>query len=181
MRIDTPKLLMNDKTIKMIACGGRHSMIYKENGELLVMGNNEEAQLGMDINSLFSYQPILLMADKEIKDISLGDLHSLILRENGELLVFGKNAFGIENIFLLFYLFLFFIFYFLSTFSFKFLKTTKNENKIINSGQLGNGNKEQVKKPKLLMKDDSIEKVVGGLNHSLLFKKNGELYTFGCG
>ena len=103
-----PKLLMNDKTIKMIACGGSHSMIYKENGELLVMGNNYYAQLGMKIDLKFSGQPMLLMVDKEIKDISLGGLHSLILKENGELLVFGKNNYGIENIFKLFIKFWYF-------------------------------------------------------------------------
>ena len=83
---------MNDKTIKMIACGSEHSMIYKENGELLVMGSNYFGQIGTEFKT--NYDPITLMVDKEIKDISLGDSHSLILRENGELLVFGKNTFG---------------------------------------------------------------------------------------
>ena len=101
--ITEPKLLMNDKTIKIIACGSRHSMIYKENGELLVIGNNDEGQLGIKKEIKFTDQPITLMVDKGIKDISLGGSHSLILKENGELIGFGKNSFGI----ILFYLNLF--------------------------------------------------------------------------
>ena len=92
--ITEPKLLMNDKTIKIIACGGRHSMICKENGELIVVGSNSEGQLGIKTKLKNTERLTILMIDKGIKDIALGYAHSLILNDNGDLFCFGKNSFG---------------------------------------------------------------------------------------
>ena len=41
MNINIPTLLMNDKSIKNIICGEFHTIIYKDNGDVLVFGCNE--------------------------------------------------------------------------------------------------------------------------------------------
>ena len=37
-----PTVICEHQDIKMIACGGEHSCIYKSNGELLLFGNNAQ-------------------------------------------------------------------------------------------------------------------------------------------
>ena len=80
-------------TIKMISCGDDHSIIYKNSGELLVFGKNNNGQLGLgDHNN--RNKPTLLMNDKTIKIIYCKNDHSIIYKNNGDLLVFGNNRFG---------------------------------------------------------------------------------------
>lgn len=94
-----PTLLMNDRTIKLISCGGYHCIIYKENGDLLVFGNNNFGQLGfpfktspyIGVDKDNRNKPTLLMNDIKIKMISCGLFHSMIYKQNGDLLVFGYN------------------------------------------------------------------------------------------
>ena len=46
---------MTDKNIKNIICGTYHTIIYKDNGDVLIFGDNEYGQLGLghyhDINT----------------------------------------------------------------------------------------------------------------------------------
>ena len=93
---------MNDQTIKIIAMGSKNTVIYKNNGEILVFGDNLESQLGVD-RIINTNKPVLLMVDKDVVDICMGGLHVLMLKQNGELQVFGKNSFG--KIFLFCYIF----------------------------------------------------------------------------
>lgn len=69
-------------------------MIYKDNGELWVFGYNREGQLGIG-NNIDQYKPIILMKDKNIKQICCNiSHHSMILKANGKLLIFGANYQG---------------------------------------------------------------------------------------
>ena len=122
--IHNPILLMNDKNIKMIYCGGYHSVIYKNNGDLLVFGNNKYGQLGLRDNKNRCI-PKLLMNEKNIKMIHCGEFYSMIYKNNGDLLVFGSNE----------------------------------------SGQLGLGDCENRYIPTLLMSDREI-KMISGRSHS---------------
>ena len=82
---------MNDKDIKMISCEGYlFSMIYKNNGDLFVLGYNDHGQLGLN-DTIDRFKPTLLMNDKEIRSIHCGHSHSLIYKNNGDLFVFGYN------------------------------------------------------------------------------------------
>lgn len=58
-----PTLLMNDINIKIIYCGRKHSIIYKNDGDLLVFGNNDNGQLGFINDKKNIYEPILIMND----------------------------------------------------------------------------------------------------------------------
>ena len=88
-----PILLMNDKEIKSICCGGWHSMIYKNNGNLFVFGNNSHGQLGLGDTENRNI-PTLLMNNSQINMICAGETHSMIYKNNGDLFVFGENDFG---------------------------------------------------------------------------------------
>ena len=83
----TSRLLMKDK-IKLISCGEAHSIIVKENGDVLVSGNNAMGQLGLGtITNERSFK--LLKNYKDVKDVCCGGDHSMILYGNN-LEVFGR-------------------------------------------------------------------------------------------
>ena len=93
----TPTLLTKDRDIKMIHCGGYHSIIHKINGDLLVFGLNKYGQLGLG-NNKNKHVPTLLMNDKNIKNICCFRYHTMIYRNNGDLLFFGGyNKYMIQS------------------------------------------------------------------------------------
>ena len=125
-----PTFLMDGQDIKSICCGIYHSMILKNNGDLMVFGDNSHGQLGLEnVNNV--NKPTLLMNSLEIKSIHCGASLSMILMENGELFVFGKTIHGNEN------------------------------------------------KPTLLMKEQHIKLISCGHAFSMMLKNNGELLVFG--
>ena len=84
------ELLMTDPEIKQIICGCHHTMIWRNNGDVLVFGYNGYGQLGLG-DSQNRNKPELLMTDPEIKQIICGGYHTMIWRNNGDVLVFGYN------------------------------------------------------------------------------------------
>ena len=83
-------------SIKQIVLGGWHSMILMDNGYLYVFGDNQEGKLGLNDN-LNRNRPIRndFFTDKgSIKQIVLGELHSMVLMDNCDLYVFGDNHMG---------------------------------------------------------------------------------------
>ena len=86
-------LIMNDPEIKQIKCGYRFSMLLRNNGELLVCGSNDYGKLGIgDNNDYVTHDNfILLMKDSSIKQISCGANHTMILKNNNDIYVFGNN------------------------------------------------------------------------------------------
>lgn len=87
---DSLILLMNDKNIKSIHCGIYHTMIYKNNGDVLVFGINKKNQLGLG-----DYEdrlvPTLLINDINVKSITCGCFHNIIYKNNGDIFVFCFN------------------------------------------------------------------------------------------
>ena len=73
---------MNDTTIKNIICGGYHTIIYKNNGDVLVFGDNDYGQLGLGHNNNINI-PTLLMNDTTIRNIICGGYHTIIYKDNG--------------------------------------------------------------------------------------------------
>ena len=64
---------MTDPEIKQIICGGYHTMIWRNNGDVLVFGYNYDGQLGLGDNQNRN-KAELLMRDPEIKQIICGGL-----------------------------------------------------------------------------------------------------------
>ena len=80
-----PTLLMRDKDIQQIVCGGYHSFILKKSGELFAFGHDQILGLGHNVDK---NKPKLLMKNKTIV---CGGQHSFILKEFGELFAFGYH------------------------------------------------------------------------------------------
>ena len=171
---NTPTLLMQDKKIRQIVCERYCSFILKKSGKLFAFGYNIYGQLGLG-DKRDRYIPTLLMKtgddiipslnlpvrdkvkDNTIRQIVCGGYHSLILKESGELFVFGYNVYG----------------------------------------QLGLGDNKKRITPKLLMKtgddivpslnlpvrnkvkDNTIQHIVCGNDHTFILKESGELFAFG--
>ena len=77
---------MTDPEIKQIICGSYHTMIYRNNGAVLVFGHNGDGQLGLGDNQNRN-KAELLMTDPEIKQIICGYYYTMIYRNNGDVLV----------------------------------------------------------------------------------------------
>lgn len=136
--VNLPILLMNDKTIKTISCGLAHTIIYRDNGDILSFGKNNYGQLGIGHNRNM-YKPTLLVNDKSIKTIICNKDNTIIYKDNGELLVFGDNT----------------------------------------SGQLGLGHTNNANMPTLLMKDKTIKNIILYAYSLFIYKYNGELLVSG--
>lgn len=98
LMIDVSK---NISPICQIACGNTHTVILKENSEVLVFGDNRSGQLGLDndenedeVEIKDLYQPMILMKDVLIRQIACGHDHTMILKENNKVLVFGCDDYG---------------------------------------------------------------------------------------
>jgi len=190
-----PTLLMEDLDVKQIATGPHHTLMLKNNGELFVFGSNCKSQLGLGHNITFTYEPMLLMTDLEIKLICCGDCHSMVLKNNGELLVFGFNSKGRlgfgdcinEHVRI-------------PTLLMKDSKIKsiccgaghsmilKNNGEVFvfglnRNGQLGLGNYNSIKSnktsPRVLMKDPTITLISCGSTFLMILKNNGELLIYG--
>ena len=59
--------------ITNIICSSYHTIIYKNNGDVLVFGSNVCGQLGLGHNDNINV-PTLLMNDKTIKNIICGNI-----------------------------------------------------------------------------------------------------------
>ena len=92
-----PDLLITDPEIKQISCdyyhtitlSHYHTIIYRNNGDVLVFGDNSKGQLGLG-DSKHRNRPELLMTDPEIKHIICGSYYTIIYRNNGDVLVIMK-------------------------------------------------------------------------------------------
>ena len=89
----TNDLLMQGVQIRQIAIGLFHTIILKENNDILVFGYNNNGQLGLGHNESQKL-PILLMQKIPICQIACGAYHTVILQDNNNVLVFGQNDEG---------------------------------------------------------------------------------------
>ncbi|MCX7748278.1 MAG: S-layer homology domain-containing protein [Clostridia bacterium] len=75
----------------MSASVGTHTLVLKENGDLLAYGENDFGQLGIG-NNIDS--PVLQLVMSGVKSIAAGYWHSMAVKENGDLWVWGYNHKG---------------------------------------------------------------------------------------
>ncbi len=202
-----------------------HTFILKESGELFVFGSNNAGELGLGDNIIIN-KPTILMTlmtplaqiesefvripdstDKTIRQIVCGSYRTFILKESGELFVFGSNYHGQlglgdnidRNVPTL-----------LMTVSPKAQVESKiaripdsidpiirqivcgnNHTFILKEsgelfafgrnyeGQLGLGDYDNRNVPTLLMIDPTIQQVVCGWSHTFILRESGELFAFG--
>ena len=77
--------------MKLISGGRYHSLICTEDDRLLACGNNEFNQLGVNTEEYFQKTFVEVMKDQKISQICCQFFGSVILRTNGDVLVFGRN------------------------------------------------------------------------------------------
>jgi len=189
------KFLMNDSNVKSIIHGYHHGIIWKNNGDVLVFGLNNFGQLGFaSIGSDHINKPTVLLNDLQIKSICCGSNHTMILKNNGEIFVFGDNRYcqlGLKhNNYICTPTLL------IKDPEIKSIYCGGDHSMILKNngelfvfgcnvfGQLGFGNFENINVPTLLMKDPDIELIKCGCYHSMILKNNGDLFVFGnnmCG
>jgi alpha-tubulin suppressor-like RCC1 family protein len=88
-----PKLILSYEKIKTIVCGLNFSIIYRENGDILVAGNNNNCQLGFPDKKQrndFTF----LCNDQNVKIIKCGCNYTIAYKYNGDLIGFGSNIYG---------------------------------------------------------------------------------------
>lgn len=82
---------MRDNKISLICVGGEHSLIYRQNGDLLACGRSFEGQLGgsQEKNRFFLVKNI-----PNLRQISCGAYHTVLLDGRGQVMVSGSNKYG---------------------------------------------------------------------------------------
>ena len=86
-----PKLITNEIRVKLVSGGHQHSLIYTEDSRLLACGNNQSFQLGVKTEEEVQETFVEVMRDQKISQICCQCYGSVILRRNGDVLVFGYN------------------------------------------------------------------------------------------
>ena len=77
--------------MKLVSGGYLHSFIYTEDSRIFACGNNDHRQLGVKIEGRNQTTFVEVMRDENICQIYCQSFGSVILRTNGDVLVFGKN------------------------------------------------------------------------------------------
>ena len=80
--------------VKMIAAGDNHSLILKEDGSVLTTGYNDHGQLGTGEFGAGADRNLFTKVASGVKMIAVGGNHSLVLKEDGIVLVTGWNDWG---------------------------------------------------------------------------------------
>ena len=70
-----------------------HTIMIKNNNDVIGFGYNDDGQLGLDHN-ISQNQPALIMQKILIRRIACGLSHTTVLTENNDVFVFGANHFG---------------------------------------------------------------------------------------
>jgi alpha-tubulin suppressor-like RCC1 family protein len=68
--------------------GYYHTALVTEDGRLLVLGNNDDGQLGLETSSKFE-GPLEVSMDSPIKAVACGNQHTVILTNDGDVLTCG--------------------------------------------------------------------------------------------
>jgi alpha-tubulin suppressor-like RCC1 family protein len=82
------------KDVKKIAAGIAHALVLKNDGTIWGWGNNFSGQLGDGTNVTPRLSPVKAVNITDIKDISLGRFHSLVLKNDGTVWGWGNGLVG---------------------------------------------------------------------------------------
>lgn len=81
--------------VKKVYCGGNHTLVEKKDGTLWACGSNQYGQLGLGDNGATTDRIVFTKVDIDnIKQVSCGDAHTMLLKNDGSVWVCGSNQFG---------------------------------------------------------------------------------------
>ncbi|XP_064353735.1 X-linked retinitis pigmentosa GTPase regulator isoform X2 [Dromaius novaehollandiae] len=86
------KALKPEKT-KLAVCGRNHTLVYTEDGQLFMWGDNSEGQIGL-ANEPSVCVPCQVVVGKPVSSVSCGYYHSALITGDGELYTFGEPENG---------------------------------------------------------------------------------------
>jgi len=186
--INMPTLVNLDFKVKMVACGGYHTMIISDDGNLYAFGRNNYGQLGLGDNQERNI-PTLVNIDFKVKQVACGNSHTTIISEDNNLYTFGYNRYGQlglgdnrnKNIPTLVNL----------DFKVKMIDCGSWYTMIISEdnnlygfghneyGQLGLGDNNRRNMPTLVNLDFKVKEVACGIHHTMIISEDDNLYGFG--
>lgn len=179
-----------------VACGGRHTMVWLENGHVYSFGNNFHAQLGYDFREK-NYKenqtkPTLLrtLTHMPVAQVACGDKHTIFRFQDGSVACVGNNAHGqvgsgdreetvVPKTLEIF------------TQPIKYVAAgSQHSLAVTESGELyawgfgkacGNKRDDILEPVKFSTHRNNIVSVAGGSTHSMALSANGSVYTWGYG
>ncbi|MDJ0865187.1 MAG: hypothetical protein QNK03_03695 [Myxococcota bacterium] len=83
--------------VTQVAAGGSHSLVLSELGTVFGFGAGYEGQAGVGTSGVFLSATAIdatNIGQREIVQLSAGDIHSLVLADDGTVFAFGDNADG---------------------------------------------------------------------------------------
>ncbi|XP_078001556.1 X-linked retinitis pigmentosa GTPase regulator-like isoform X2 [Glandiceps talaboti] len=82
--------------VKMVACGGGHTAVVTENGNLYTFGDGNHGQLGHGPSQLQLNTPqkVVRLSEHKCRFVSCGDNHTSVITEKGAMYSFGDGRHG---------------------------------------------------------------------------------------
>lgn len=92
----TPVQVRSLSGVAAVAGGKLHSLALKDDGTVWAWGRNEVGQLGegMELAPVSGLGPIAVGGVTGVAKIAAGDVHSLVLKDDGTVLAWGANDYG---------------------------------------------------------------------------------------
>lgn len=88
------QLITLDEPISKVVCGGSHSIILTDFGEIYGLGQNNLGQLGLGHRSYTEAQLIKIQFPHKISQVACGEAYTIVLTENNEIFSSGRNLSG---------------------------------------------------------------------------------------
>jgi len=85
---------VNDAT--HVACGGSHTCVIRQSGQVMCWGNNGQRQIGLDLGQDVWFTPVAVTVPEisTAAQIVLGEEHSCVLLEDQTIACWGRNDSG---------------------------------------------------------------------------------------
>ena len=81
-----------------VACGGSHTIVLCQNGQIFSFGLSTNGQLGLGTQIQETCHPTEiispLLADKKVTEICCGENHTALITDSGQLFTFGDGRHG---------------------------------------------------------------------------------------
>ncbi len=181
--------------IKMFCGGGYHIMFLSSDNKLYGCGYNGYGQLGIGNTTNTTPEEVSFFNNINIKDVSVGSTHTLVLTTDGKVYGFGydgngelgrgnTNASGYSEPGLATILSSYNVSYISASYERSLFITTDNKVYSVgfnHRGQLGNGNFENKTQLQHISFFDTINitKITSGNYHSLFLSEDGNVYSVG--